>query len=306
MKIISLPLAVLAAFAGAGFAADDSLTMLDPFTVKVDRIEDFGFDLSTSGQPDKKGGPPVWCVHFVVPHTAAAKAGLKPGDRLLKLDGQPVVFRTWREWARARKEKRDAVALGDRVTWSLEVASADAKESRTLTLTLPTPAPHWGASIWRAPEDRIAAVVPEAGPLAELARTVLDNGVWTQFGWPFLKTKHAPEFSGANPRPLLAHTWTIFDDTGGPHKITVMQVGGRTDIILAAGKSGSSAVEYLTSPTGLLEDAVIWPGRKPLPASKAIAGFQREMEFWTRKVGKVSPRWPLERLPSESAATKRP
>lgn len=295
MKTLSLLIMVLAACAAPGFAASDELVQLDPFAVKADRLEDFGFDVA-SGPAETKGGPPVWRVHFVVPHTAAAKAGLKPGDRLRKLDGKPVVFRSWREWARERKKKRDAVANGGSVTWTLEVQTTGTPDVRTLTLSVPTPPPHWGGSTWRTPEGRSATRVSEVGPLAELAQTVLDNGVWTQFAWPFQQAKNAPQATVANQAPVLAFTWTIFDEAGQPHKITVSTARGRTDIVLAAGARSAGAY-YLTSPTGLLEDAVVWPDKKARAAPKAADGFQTEIAFWTKKVGKASPRWPLELRP---------
>jgi hypothetical protein len=145
----------------------------------------------------------------------------------------------------------------------------------------------------------MAARVAEAGPLAALAQTILDNGVWTQFAWPFQQTKNA-QGTGANLPPSPAFTWTIFDEAGHPHKITISVTRGRTEIILAVGTSRAGG-NYLTSPTGLLDDAVVWPNRNTNTAPKAADNFQKEIEFWTKKVGKVSPRWPLELMPSNSA-----
>jgi hypothetical protein len=298
MKPVFLLIVLVAACATPGFAADDEFVQLDPFAVKADRIEDFGFDLA-SGPAETKGGPPVWHVRFVVPHTAAAKAGLAPGDRVRKLDGKPVAFRSWREWARERNKKRDAVAKGGTVTWILEVQPLGAPEVRAVTLSVPTPSPHWGSSTWRTPERRTAARVAEAGPLAELAQTIVDNGVWTQFAWPFKQAKNA-QGTDANVPPALGFTWTIFDEAGHPHKITVSVARDRTVIILAVGTSRAGG-NYLTSPTGLLDDALVWPNRNTNTAPKAADSFQKEIEFWTKKVGKVSPRWPLELMASTSA-----
>jgi hypothetical protein len=74
------------------------------------------------------------------------------------------------------------------------------------------------------------------------------------------------------------------------------------DPFTVKGDPARSNVEYLTSPAGMLEEAIAFPGRKPLAQPKASAGFQQEMEFWMKKVGKVSQRWPLELLPRGTAA----
>jgi hypothetical protein len=289
-------------FCGFSARAADDVAMLDPFTVTADRIEEFGFELAGPGHPTAKGGAPVWTVHFVMPNTAAAKAGLRPGHRVLKLDGRPMM-QTWREWAQLRRQKRDAVTAGGRVTWSLEVESVASNEVRNVVLTVPTRPPRWGADVWQSPEGRTPAGVLEQGPLAEIAQVVLDNGIWTKFGWPFRQVRIAPEFVGASAVPFLAYYWVVTDETGRIRKIVVSQMRGRTDVVLSSGKPGSSAfVEYLTSPTALLDEAIAWPGRKSLTATKAAAGFATEVEFWTKKVGKVSPRWPLELLPRVSAA----
>jgi hypothetical protein len=230
----------------------------------------------------------------VVPNTAASKAGLKPGERLVMVDGRPATFRTWREWAAIRGQKRTAVSKSDAVTLALEVESADPHEIRKITLTLPSPPPHWGASPWRSPE-RAPAEIGDQGPLAELARIVMNNGVWTTFGWPFLNAKLPAEFVGKNRALFLGFYWTITDEKGSPHKIFVSQSRGRTDIILSfGGQNRSASVDYLTSPTAALEEAVVWPGRKSVALDKAGSGFRQEVEFWTKQVGKVSPRWPLE------------
>jgi hypothetical protein len=304
MKTTSLLIVVLAACTTPAFAAADERVQLDPFAVKANRIEDFGFDLWL-GPPETKGGPPVWRVHFVVPHTAAAKAGLEPGDRVRQLDGKPVTFRSWNDWVRERKRKRDAVAKGGSVRWILQVQCDGAPDVRTRTLTVPTLPPHWGGSTWRTPEGQLTARLSEAGPLAELAQTVLDNGVGAHFAWPFQQAKNAPQATGANPPRSLAFTWTIFDEDGRPHKIAVSAARGRTDIVLAVGTSCAGG-NYLTSPTGVLDDAVVWPDGKTRVAQEAARGFRTEIEFWTRKVGSVSPRWPLELRPADPGATKRP
>ena len=67
---------------------------------------------------------------------------------------------------------------------------------------------------------------------------------------------------------------------------------------------------YLTSPVAKLEKAWgIWYERatsgklrsEEVPRDQADVGFQRELEFWLKRVGKVSPQWPLELKQTEVA-----
>ncbi|MEO6567781.1 MAG: PDZ domain-containing protein, partial [Opitutaceae bacterium] len=149
-------------------ANNDDIISLAGYNAKADRIEDFGIRVESSfySKPPKTTAGFFLLAKFVpiitavVPNTAAAKAGLRPGDRILKSEGQVTVggaFSTGRlgKWYKIQKKKWAEVAAGKKnVTWTLEIETPATKKVRTVKLVVPTPPPHWGASIWRAPEGR--------------------------------------------------------------------------------------------------------------------------------------------------------
>jgi hypothetical protein len=57
---------------------------------------------------------------------------------------------------------------------------------------------------------------------------------------------------------------------------------------------GSKAWSYLTSPTGELQATIELGQKEPVAPVEARPGFEREVDFWLHRVGKVSERWPLE------------
>ncbi len=289
-----------------------------------DPLEDFGFRVSPVFDPGHSSGllkvyTPV--VDLVLPNTAASKAGIQPGDRIILADGQPTDSRSssLRAWQRLQKKKWAEIATNKTsITWQLLVEPVwQPGSSRLVQLKLPTPAPHWGATTWQAPTDRVPVVVPEPGPLAERAGEILNNGIWMILRETYQKGFRLPA-DAANPI-FLCDQWTLWDAAGG-HRMLVSRQRGRTDIIFefitrsnnGARTSGNTpsrspddtlaaatttlatrAVAYLTSPSGRLEMAMKLVPAEELPLGEASAGFQAEVEFWLHKVGKTSPLWPL-------------
>jgi hypothetical protein len=315
---------VAAFVCGAGFlrlaaatalGAEDKTVRLDPFTVKEERVEGFGFRAQLSFERDAGGqrrAIPV--IDDVLPNTAAAKAGLQPGDRILKSDGRSMAGNGFAEqkWNDVAWKKELATRREKTVRWELGIESADRKQIRTVTLTVPTQPPRWGAAIWHPPEGRVLTVPVEEGPLAERARLILENGIWT-------KEENRARTLGivSDARPFLGYGWTIRSREGKDyleHRIFVSQQRGRIDIILSVWSSTNDrripTKTFLTSPAAKLEKAWgIWDERatagklrsEEVPRYKADAAFQRELEFWLKQVGRVSAQWPLELMPTEAS-----
>jgi hypothetical protein len=267
----------------------EDVTILPPFSVKGDRMEDLG--IRFNGQFGIPTSNNMLTVAEVFPNTAAAQAGLRPGERIDKIDGKSVGLMTilslgfkpeklqqrmWNELARGKKS----------VTVTMEVRAPKAKESRTVNLTLPSPAPHWGSKKWSAPEGRAPAVVKEAGPLAALAREVLDNGIW----------------SGAYDNS--GYQWRIVQPSDG-HRIWVSQQNGKTEIKLEHRSLETGHSEFSTSPSGAMETGRCSPPkkqkRKEIPPEEVRARFEAEIDFWLHKVGRGTGRWPFEALSGETA-----
>ena len=269
--------------------AGDDITSLAAYNVKADRIEDFGFRVgrAVSGQyPKTVAGFTVSrfvpIVSAVLPNTAAAKAGLQPGDRILKADGRSTSVGLLSavqltRWRKAEKIKWAEVATGKtNVTWTLEVQSRETKVVRTVKLVVPTLPPRWGASVWHPPEGRRPATVAESGSLAERSRAVMDHGVWSLLdelcgqvlGLDFRGGPPSDFMSGREP---AGYTWSV-----GDHRILVTQFRGRTDVIFQTRTTSTGIRLYLTSPSGALEKAWIWPPQgksREMSAEEARSGF---------------------------------
>lgn len=294
----------------------DDVVSLAAYNVQADRIEDFGFRIRTrraSDGPSAAGKPSTgyttlvtfWFWRFapmitqVLPNTAAANAGLQPGERILKSEGESTVgglFSTGKfgHWRKTEKKKWAEVASGKkRVTWTLEVQSPVTHAVRTVTLVVPTPPPHWGASLWRPPQGRPPSTVTEAGPLAGRCRTILDNGIWTLLDWPFSTIRPANADTVA---PLTGYEWRIGETRQGSHRMLVTQLDGRTHVFFETYSPGTGRRIYQTSPAGALEKAWRWTRkdhRGAIPLAEAREGFVAELDLWSTKVDKVSARWPL-------------
>jgi hypothetical protein len=299
---------------------NDEVISLAAYNVKADRIEDFGLRVEAETYSGKQPNlATIWFSTFaprivaIVPNTAAAKAGLRPGERILKSEGQSTVgglFSTGKfgQWSKTQKKKWAEVAAGKtNVTWTLEVETPGTKAVRTVKLVVPTPPPQWGASTWRPPAGRVATTVREPGPLAEFSRAVLDNGIWTVIDRGQLEALFAMKDPAA--APPTGYEWHLGGKQEARHSMVVTQFRGRTDVIFHVWSRATGVRIFLTSPSGQLEKA--WQWRRPKGAmsyalvedsSAAARGtFAHELDLWTTKVGKVTPRWPFELKPGFDA-----
>jgi hypothetical protein len=318
-----------AAAADDDAAGNDDVVSLAAYNVKADRIEDFGLRVESVRYPFSSRGTGIttaWFAKFapeivaVVPNTAAANAGLQPGDRILKSEGRSTIGGPFSRnvFDKLQKKKWAEVATGKtNVTWTLEVETPATKLVRTVKLAVPTPPPRWGASIWRMPVGRSPGVVAEPGPLAERSRAVLDNGIWTLLPWPMALVIVDP-VSPDSARTLTGYEWHVGNEREGWHQILVTQFLGHTRVFFETHSPSTGRRIYLTSPSGGLEKAWRW-GRKEnialmgaktadvmskvgeVPVETARAGFESELDLWTTKVGKVSARWPFEVKPGYDA-----
>jgi hypothetical protein len=281
-------------------AADDSTsggvedpTTMAAFNVRADRWEEFGFRMHPYFDFIPGGTPTGVWVAEVFPNTAAAKAGLRPGDEITKVDGRRTMSHFFTLFKLQEKKLAELAAGKKSVTWSLGLRAPGAKETRTVTMVVPSPPPHWGSPIWRAPEGRTPAIVKEPGPLAERAREVMEHGIWTVIPWT--------GFVDAPPRyvaPVLAYEWRIVQPSG-THRIWVTQQRGKTEIVLDGHPRGSSGSLFLTSPSGALEKVRHWPGKKGEPEispEETRIRFQAEIDFWLTQVRRGTGRWPFETL----------
>ncbi len=318
------------AVAGEDDAAglDDTLS-LTAYNVKADRIEDFGLRVESARYPFSSQLTTlttVWFAKFapqiiaVVPNTAAAKAGLQPGDRILKSEGRSTVGGPFSRniFDKLQKKKWEEVASGKAtVTWTLEIETPVTKFVRTVKLTVPTPPPHWGASVWRMPGGRSQSTVREPGPLAERSRAVLDNGIWTLLPWP-MSGVVVGDVLPTSESTATGFAWHVGREREGWHQILVTQFGGHTQVFLEASSPSTGRRIYLTSPSGVLEKAWRWTRQAnialmkaktaevaakvgEISAEEARVGFESELDLWTTKVAKVSARWPMELKPGYDA-----
>ncbi len=270
------------------------VTQMAPFGVRADRLETFGFRVGGKLLNPFSSSLPV--VMAVVPNTAAAKAGLKPGERILTTDGASaaVTLLSLSKWRKIFAKKAAEIASGKKsVTWILGVESADGKERRTVWMVVPTPPPHWGASKWQPPVGRAPATV-EPGPLAERCRVVLDNGIWSNRHFARVLA-----LDDGDAVPFLGYEWTLVTGGGERHRIFVTQQHGRTEVVLDRLEPGKGSDYFVTTPASALEKAAYQPFKGRIvepPLEEARVKFEKEMNFWLNDVGRVSARWPLEVL----------
>ncbi|MGC4075413.1 MAG: PDZ domain-containing protein [Nibricoccus sp.] len=271
----------------------EDLTDLPAFNVKADRLEEFGFRV---GVMFAIPGPSYAWVKEVFPNTAASKAGLRPGDIILKVDGKKRSLVSLYRLLKAQDKKWAELAAGKKsVSWIFDVRDPVTKETRTVTMIVPSPAPHWGSAKWSPPEGRVAAVINEPGPLAGVAGEILDNGIWTK--WDSVAFLGVPKQQ--KNVPVLGYEWRIVEPAG-THRMWVTQQHGKTEIILECRLPETGTVVFLTTPAGTLENTRYSPPKKNKKLKRSpeelTAAFQTEVDFWLTKVGRVSGRWPFEAL----------
>jgi len=274
----------------------EDVMRLPSVNVQANRIEEFGF--RTSGMIAIPG-PSYFLVSEVLPNTAAAKAGLRPGELIEGFDGRKLsVLSLALRFKKTQDRKMAELAAGKTgVTWSLEVRAPGATQTQTVTMVLPSPPPHWGAAKWSAPAGRSPILVTEPGPLAGRAAQVMENGIWAVL--PFgMRLMGVPP---VHVSPLTGYEWRIVQPSGS-HRIWVTQARGKTEILLDYSSREFGAGVFVTSPSGALEKALCrGPARKgevasELPWEDVRARFQAEVGFWLTGVGRVTGRWPFEAL----------
>ncbi|MDB6126198.1 MAG: hypothetical protein JWM35_94, partial [Verrucomicrobia bacterium] len=277
----------------------EDVTVLPTYKVKGRPPEELGFRIA--GQLAVFSPNDTFLmVREVIPNTAAAKAGLRPGELIAKIDGNSPWLNPFKpgrlqglQWVEGEGSKKT-------MTVSMEVRAPGAKKSRKVTMVLPSPAPHWGSEKWSPPEGRRPAVVKETGPLASLAREVLDNGVWSmQSDTSFIE---APP---CNVAPVLGYRWTITQPSGS-HTLWASQQRGKTEIVLSHSSAEMRYGRFLTSPAGAMNKSRCLAlktktGYREFSSEEVRAEFQSEMDFWLTKVGRVTGRWPFEALAAEPA-----
>ncbi|MDB6095447.1 MAG: hypothetical protein JWM32_3009 [Verrucomicrobia bacterium] len=278
----------------------EDVTVLPTYKVKGRPPEELGFRIAGRLTLLDSGGTYLM-IREVIPNTAAAKAGLRPGELIAKIDGKSPWLNPFKlgrlqglQWIEGEGSRKT-------MTVSMEVRAPHAKEPRKVTIVLPSPAPHWGSEQWNAPEGRTPAVVKEMGPMAALAREVMDNGIWSmQTDTPFLES--AP----CNVDPVLGYRWMIVQPSG-THAIWVSQQRGKTEILLTCSSSEMRYSRFLTSPAGAMDKGACLAfktqkERREVSPEEVRVEFQREMDFWLTKVRRVTGRWPFEAWAGETAA----
>lgn len=298
---------------------NDAIVSLAAYNVQADRIEDFGLRVESETYSGKQANlATLWFstyaprISVVLPHTAAAKAGLKPGERILKSEGRSTVgglFSTGKfgHWHKTQAKKWAEVAAGKKnVTWTLEVESPGTRAVRTVDLVVPSLRPCWGASVWQKPGDRSSARVTEPGPLAARSQAVLDHGINAMVTAGLVAPTILETVFGRKIPPDEApngFAWQFDHGREGMHRIVVTQFRGRTDIVLQMGSPAAGFRIYLTSPSGKLEQAWQWRRGKLIEDTSAetLIGFEHEVALWSTKVVNGTGRWPFEIVPGYDA-----
>ncbi len=109
------------------------------------------------GAPDQAAGPAGLLVGTVLPGSPAAEAGLQPGDRILAIQGRPVL---------GAQETVEAIrALAPGTPLQLKVVRAGWERTLTVTLGVPPTAPPQAASNPTLPAAPRAAAAPPAQEL---------------------------------------------------------------------------------------------------------------------------------------------
>ncbi len=276
-------------------AEAEEVATMAAYTVQADRVEDFGFRMRGMIHLIGSTYPHVVAVY---PHTAAARAGLRPGDRILKMDGKSAAASlfTLTKWGNIRKRKLAEINAGKPVTWVLELEDPETKAVRTATLVVPTTAPRWGAKKWTPPAGRAPATVNEPGPLDAHSRTILEQGVSSLLS-PYTASAFGIEKDHA--KLVRGYEWIVVSGAT-THRMFVTQERGRTDVLFES-FAKDARFSFLTSPAGDLREAArrarMLRG-KDGSLDEARPYFEAECDFWLKQVGKFSERWPLELDPA--------
>lgn len=288
-----------------GYILEDAMK-LPPFEVNGVRMEDLGFRFGFGLLIRVPGNiftiKTYSIITEVIPNTPAAKAGLRPGDQIYKIDGQSKSFFLAIRKLRALQEQKWAELEGGKksVTCSLEVGAPGAVQRRTITMVIPSPAPHWGSEKWSSPEGRLPAIVKESGPLAALAQEVLDNGIWSALSETWLFDVPPTDVS-----PVLGYEWRIAEPSG-THRIWITEQRGKTEILVQYLSPEMASALFLTSPMGAMDKARYSQSKKnkekEMPVEELRTRFEKEINFWVTRVGPITGRWPFEASPMKTEA----
>lgn len=308
---------------GQDFSFGEVMTMGEVHVAGA-RMEDFGFRVSPWLDPERskpffqKYSP---AVDVLLPNTAATKAGMRVGDRIVSADGVSAFSGSFEsaKWRKIQEAKWAEFAAGwTELSWVLEVETEGTRELRRLELRIPTKAPRWGGETWQKPEGRAPHAEIEAGPLAERAGQVLDHGINVLLRRAYVRGLRLRIEPGRSF--LVGYQWTLWEGERG-HRIFVTQQNGTTEIVFEvvireqgvtsselAPASGpdrnltsattvfaNQARAYLTGPDGRLRAACGLGGALSgdTPPEAVREDFLRECAFWVRQVSHEGKRWPF-------------
>ncbi len=123
------------------------------------------------GAPDPAAGPAGLLVGTVIPGSPAAEAGIQPGDRILAIQGRPIL---------GAQETVEAIrALAPGTPLQLKVVRAGGERTLTVTLGIPPSAPPQAASNPTLPAASRAAATPPAQDLPLAAWRDPGEGAFT-------------------------------------------------------------------------------------------------------------------------------
>lgn len=315
----------LALFQVAAAAVQEPVVTMEAVQVRAEPIEEFGFRVSPdfdhvrSTQRNKLFIP---VVDVILPNTAASKAGLRPGDRIVGSDGLYVgdSSRKLSSWSKAQQAKWAKILQGsDRIEWRLSLERPGQDAHVEVLLVLPTQAPKWGVGKWTVSKERESLRIREPGVLAERAEDVMRCGIWTLLRSSYVSGFALP-YNDGNPA-FLGYQWTIWD-RGVGHRMFVSNQRGKIDIVLEVIYKSAAVPELMGSPgaqpdKSLLSAATVhaidsmafltsvdsklikaWripPDNRQgeVMYDQAQACYLAELEFWTTRVARVQGLWPL-------------